>query len=114
MSMESTTHNLVPGKMSTSASAASPCNIEYRAMSTPRFASMSAQCSRLERLCVRPTIVHSCIRAFNTGRCLEKCDMADLEARRAGAEDAEFVQELSGLVKVCGARVVHEAVMRVH
>jgi hypothetical protein len=40
--------------------------------------------------------------------------MADLEARRAGAEDAEFVQELSGLVKVCGARVVHEAVMRVH
>ncbi len=90
MSMESTTHNLVPGKMSTSASAASPCNIEYRAMSTPRFASMSAQCSRLERLCVRPTIVHSCIRAFNTGRCLEKCDMADLEARRAGAEDAEL------------------------
>ena len=40
--------------------------------------------------------------------------MADLEARRAGAEDAEFVQELSGLVKVRGAREAHEAVMRVH
>jgi hypothetical protein len=38
----------------------------------------------------------------------------DFDARRTGAEDAEFVQELSGLVKVRGARAAHEAVRRVH
>ncbi len=38
----------------------------------------------------------------------------EFDARRTGAEDGEFVQELSGLVKVRGAREAHEAVMRVH
>ena len=39
MSIESTTLNLVPGKMSTSASVASPWKIEYDWMSTPESSS---------------------------------------------------------------------------